>query len=127
MNNSGIYFSVVLGGLIFLVNAANATVYDFGYVQESMRASAPSISFKTTADTQMSDKYYLLQDKDSDPASKSENFYSINHADVAASHNNLKIAYTPVTSSVPEPETYAMILAGLGLIGFSTRRRNRNS
>jgi PEP-CTERM motif len=30
--------------------------------------------------------------------------------------------YTP-TSPVPEPETYAMLLAGLGLIGFSARRR----
>lgn len=27
---------------------------------------------------------------------------------------------------VPEPETYAMLLAGLGLLGLSTRRRNRN-
>jgi len=27
-------------------------------------------------------------------------------------------------SLVPEPETYAMLLAGLGLIGFSVRRRN---
>ena len=30
--------------------------------------------------------------------------------------------YTPVTP-VPEPETYAMLLAGLGLIGFSARRK----
>ena len=29
-------------------------------------------------------------------------------------------------SSVPEPETFAMILAGLGLIGFSTRRRKND-
>lgn len=29
---------------------------------------------------------------------------------------------TPVTP-VPEPETYAMLLAGLGLLGFSARRR----
>jgi hypothetical protein len=28
---------------------------------------------------------------------------------------------------VPEPETYAMLLAGLGLLGFSTRRRNQKS
>ena len=25
---------------------------------------------------------------------------------------------------VPEPETYAMLLAGLGLVGFMARRRN---
>lgn len=29
-------------------------------------------------------------------------------------------------SLVPEPETYAMLLAGLGLIGFATRRRSDN-
>ena len=28
-----------------------------------------------------------------------------------------------VLSPVPEPETYAMLLAGLGLMGFMTRRR----
>jgi len=30
--------------------------------------------------------------------------------------------YTPI-SPVPEPQTYAMLLAGLGLIGYSARRR----
>ena len=34
--------------------------------------------------------------------------------------------YTPVTA-VPEPETYAMLLAGLGLLGFSARRRMKNT
>jgi PEP-CTERM motif len=33
----------------------------------------------------------------------------------------------PVTSAVPEPRTYAMLLAGLGLIGFIGRRQSRNS
>lgn len=30
-----------------------------------------------------------------------------------------------VTAAVPEPETYAMLLAGLGLLGAVARRRNR--
>ncbi len=28
-----------------------------------------------------------------------------------------------ITTAVPEPETYAMMLAGLGLLGFAARRR----
>lgn len=31
-----------------------------------------------------------------------------------------------VTSPIPEPETYAMLLAGLGLMAFVARRRRRN-
>lgn len=31
----------------------------------------------------------------------------------------------PVVTSVPEPETYAMMLAGLGLLGFVARRRKQ--
>ncbi len=33
----------------------------------------------------------------------------------------------PVTAPVPEPETYAMMLAGLGLLGFMARRRKQKS
>lgn len=31
-----------------------------------------------------------------------------------------------IISSVPEPETYAMLLAGLGLLGFTARHRKNN-
>lgn len=31
----------------------------------------------------------------------------------------------PIAAPIPEPETYAMLLAGLGLLGVMTRRRNR--
>ena len=33
----------------------------------------------------------------------------------------------PLVSGVPEPETYAMLLAGLGLLGFAARRRKRQA
>jgi len=31
------------------------------------------------------------------------------------------------TLAVPEPETYAMLLAGLGLLGFIARRSKQNA
>lgn len=34
---------------------------------------------------------------------------------------------TLTISPVPEPETYAMLLAGLGLLGFAARRRKQNA
>lgn len=36
-------------------------------------------------------------------------------------------AWYGVTAPVPEPETYAMLLAGLGLVAFSARRRLNNN
>jgi hypothetical protein len=32
-----------------------------------------------------------------------------------------------VTAAVPEPETYAMLLAGLGLLGFISHRRKQET
>lgn len=33
---------------------------------------------------------------------------------------------TEIVAAVPEPETYAMLLAGLGLVGFAARRRQNH-
>jgi hypothetical protein len=37
----------------------------------------------------------------------------------------LSLQYTAVTAAVPEPESYAMLLAGLGLMGVIARRRSQ--
>ncbi|MCE3603638.1 FxDxF family PEP-CTERM protein [Massilia sp. P8910] len=50
--------------------------------------------------------------------------YSINdHGLILADACKLGVCGTVVLSPVPEPETYAMMLAGLGLLGFCARRR----
>lgn len=48
--------------------------------------------------------------------------YSFNLYTNGNSQDYLVASLSPVTP-VPEPETYAMLLAGLGLIGFTARRR----
>ncbi len=43
-------------------------------------------------------------------------------------HHVGAVTSMPITiTQVPEPETYAMFLAGLGLMGFMARRRSKNS
>lgn len=41
----------------------------------------------------------------------------------APSGNDFAVDKVSLTAAVPEPETYAMLLAGLGLMGFIARRR----
>lgn len=44
-------------------------------------------------------------------------------------YNGLQISFTgdriAFAAAVPEPETWALLLAGLGLIGFAARRMQR--
>ncbi len=37
------------------------------------------------------------------------------------------VSYTAVASPVPEPETYALMLAGLGVVGWAARRRKQGA
>ena len=50
------------------------------------------------------------------------------HLDISGTLTSTQGAYAvalAVANPVPEPETYAMLLAGLGLMGFVARRRQR--
>ncbi|MDP4299074.1 PEP-CTERM sorting domain-containing protein [Leptothrix discophora] len=51
--------------------------------------------------------------------------YAVRLVDSANPANNLVAAtnFSANVTAVPEPETYAMLLAGLGAIGFMSRRR----
>lgn len=52
------------------------------------------------------------------------NFSTISNGWVLGPNNGfLSLQYTAVTTPVPEPESYAMLLAGLGLIGAAVGRR----
>ena len=53
------------------------------------------------------------------------NVAGIQGGSVGAYAGNIVIRPT-VVSAIPEPETYAMLLAGLGLLGYSARRRKNN-
>jgi hypothetical protein len=44
-----------------------------------------------------------------------------------ADNQNSAVGPTQFTTSVPEPESYAMLLAGLGLLGFVACRRKQNA
>ena len=44
---------------------------------------------------------------------------------IPADWDDFQFQATNLASSAPEPETYAMLLAGLGIVGFAAKRRRR--
>jgi hypothetical protein len=66
---------------------------------------------------------WMTNDNDFDPAtSGNNNFYVF-----SVGANDLNYTAQNISAAVPEPETYAMMLAGLGLVGFAARRKSRNA
>ena len=57
-----------------------------------------------------------------------QSYYSLDLPDPGVGNTyTFSLTQTPVAGVVPEPETYAMFLAGLGLMGFMARRRQKQS
>jgi hypothetical protein len=47
----------------------------------------------------------------------------VNNGDQNPSYSNLTLFARDITTAVPEPETYALMLAGIGMMGFLAKRR----
>ena len=47
----------------------------------------------------------------------------VNNGDQNPSYSNLTLFARDITTAVPEPETYALFLAGIGMMGFMAKRR----
>lgn len=155
MSHSKIFYSLVVAGLIAFSNVAPAAVYDFGNSRTSLRSSNLSFNddafaqpmdfdFSTPVFNQTENSFMSIpQNQGGSTSVYSANGNSVNGLPYMDARNQFrrgihnKLAdddwskrsdkYTPITSPVPEPETYVMILAGLALIGFTARRRNQNS
>ena len=48
-------------------------------------------------------------------------------SNLACTSTGCDLDLTASTAAIPEPETYAMLLAGLGMLGFAARRRRRQA
>lgn len=55
--------------------------------------------------------------------------YTTDAFDESAVYDNLALAgsVVPISAPVPEPETYALMLAGLGVLGWARRRQQRTA
>ncbi len=140
-----LYFLLALASLPTLSNAAFATVHDFGTLQkasssishdniiETVNFDFTSVSFNQSKGTftngAVAGGGIELPNYDSNTQFRRGGRYG--RADVGrirlSDDEGGKNKYISIASPVPEPETYAMILAGLVLVGLTTRRRKHNS
>lgn len=62
---------------------------------------------------------WMTNDNDFDPATSGDNNFYV----FAVDSTSLNFTPQAIAAAVPEADTYAMMLAGLGLVGFMARRR----
>jgi len=135
------FYLFMFAGLLAIGNVAHAAVYDFGNLSKTLRGDFALNSFAQLAVTEngLHNNHFEIQFGQENLNSFSGykwgkgkwSGFSLNIVSntrnisgfVQGNEGGYVAMYTTMTASVPEPETFAMILAGLGLIGFTARRR----
>lgn len=107
------YTGAMLGGIAAIDGGLNASgcngqgnFFCFDGVHQAVSGSTMSLDFTVTA-------------------SSFEGYVPHLKVDWDGSKNNYNLVSTSMVAAVPEPETYAMFLAGLGAMGFVARRRQK--
>lgn len=95
-----------------LLNGLMPTFAGITYVDDSYDSSFGEVVLT---------QYLFYWDLASAPTSYDFGFSSAAHLSLA------QVAVDIAAAPVPEPETYAMLLAGLGLVGWQVRRRNKRA
>jgi hypothetical protein len=100
-----------------LLSSISSGNLDGNFTADNKTGLVGGASFKTiTLDNTLGNIYYIdiISDQTSHSSSAKNWDFLI---------DNVKFDGVEIAGSVPEPDTYAMILAGLGLMGFVVRRR----
>lgn len=114
MRFTKIFYSLGVTALLAFCSVAHAEVYDF---------SGSSVSFN--------DKKLIDSLEHNAPIKLNGDSSGGFHGGERVKVDDYKVKvkpsheYAQITSPVPEPETYAMMLVGLVLIGFTARRRSK--
>lgn len=106
-------------------NGSSLTTLKFDNLGLSLNANTNYIAYLTTSSSSASIQLSrVAKTADTSGFGVAQAYYStVNNGWVLGPNNGfLSLQYTAVTAAVPETETYAMLLAGLGVMGFVARR-----
>ena len=121
-SQDSVFYNALFSKTIHDFSVANPTLniqyFDYFTLQHSIIDNAPA-GFNTT------DACTLNTACVADPNIAKNYFFWDEFHPTATMHNVIGTQYanTALTAAVPEPETYALMLAGLGLVGFASRKR----